>query len=180
MESREQIVTRRDISTIQIPDGTPFFVPAGSQLRILQALGGNWTVATPWGAMLRVDARDADALGKEVVDDAASRAEGTLEERVWAQLRTCYDPEIPVDIVELGLVYGVEIVPVEDTGSARVEVKMTLTAPGCGMGEVLTRDVRDKILGLRGVHDIDVELVFDPPWAQNMMSEAARLQLGMF
>jgi probable FeS assembly SUF system protein SufT len=180
MESREQIVTRRDISTIQIPDGTPFFVPAGSQLRILQALGGNWTVATPWGAMLRVDARDADALGKEVVDDAAARAEGTLEERVWAQLRTCYDPEIPVDIVELGLVYGVEIVPVEDSGAARVEVKMTLTAPGCGMGEVLTRDVRDKILGLRGVHDIDVELVFDPPWAQNMMSEAARLQLGMF
>lgn len=180
MDGKEQVVTRRDLSAIQIPDGTPFFVPAGSQLRLVQALGGNWTVSTPWGALLRVDARDSDAIGKEVETTAETSDEGTLEERIWAQLRTCYDPEIPVDIVELGLIYGVELTPAEDgSGGQSVAVKMTLTAPGCGMGEILTRDVRDKVLGLRGVHDVDVELVFDPPWAQQMMSDAARLQLGM-
>jgi probable FeS assembly SUF system protein SufT len=155
-------------------------VPAGSQLRLVQALGGNWTVSTPWGALLRVDARDSDAIGKEVETTAETSDEGTLEERIWAQLRTCYDPEIPVDIVELGLIYGVELTPAEDGSTGQsVAVKMTLTAPGCGMGEILTRDVRDKVLGLRGVHDVDVELVFDPPWAQQMMSDAARLQLGI-
>jgi probable FeS assembly SUF system protein SufT len=181
MQGHEQVVTKRDISAIQIPDGTPFFVPSGSQLRLVQALGGNWTVATPWGALLRVDARDADAIGKQTQAGAEIDQEGALEERIWAQLRTCYDPEIPVDIVELGLIYGVELQPAEDGSDAQsVQVKMTLTAPGCGMGEILTRDVRDKVLGLRGVHDVDVELVFDPPWNQQMMSEAARLQLGMF
>lgn len=178
--SDEQILTKRDISTIQIPDGTPFFVPAGSQLRIVQSLGGNWTVATPWGALLRVDAKDADALGKEVVDDTAAREQGPLEERIWAQLRTCYDPEIPVDVVELGLVYGVETAPSDNGPGDEVKIQMTLTAPGCGMGEVLARDVREKVLGLAGVRDVEVDLVFDPPWNQNMMSEAARLQLGMF
>lgn len=146
---------------------------------ITQDLGGTFTVMTQYGAMYRIDATDADALGKEAGTRAdTADASGPLEERVWDQMRRCFDPEIPVNIVDLGLVYDCRV---EDEGSpegAVVHIKMTLTAPGCGMGPVLAQDVQSRIMDLAGVRDAQVEIVFDPPWSQTMMTEAAKLQLG--
>ena len=178
MYGQEQVVTSREVTVIQIPDGTPMQLPEGSQLRLMQSLGGAYTVATPWGQMLRLDAADADAIGKEPPETSGMVVdERPLEEQIWEQLRSCYDPEIPVNIVELGLVYGVNLTDHPDGGQS-VLVKMTLTAPGCGMGEVLARDVKSRTEALSGVVESDVEVVFDPPWNPNMMSEAAKLQLG--
>jgi probable FeS assembly SUF system protein SufT len=145
---------------------------------ITQQLGGSYTVMTDRGALYRVDERDGDALGKEPQAETASeeRSDLSLEDQVWAQLKKCYDPEIPVNIVDLGLIYNCEI---SDDGDASVvDIKMTLTAPGCGMGPVLAQDVKSRIDELHGVRKALVEIVFDPPWNQNMMTEAARLQLG--
>jgi probable FeS assembly SUF system protein SufT len=157
-------------------------------VRITQSLGGSYTVVTERGYLLRIDERNADAIGKgDTKGDAGAATApdvpaGSLEERVWDALRTCFDPEIPVNIVDLGLVYNCEVVPMSEggEGGAAVDVKMTLTAPGCGMGPVLAQDVKDKLAGLPGIARADVEIVFDPQWNQNMMSEAARLQLGLF
>jgi len=181
MYGNEQTVTSRAVEGIQIPDGSPISLPAGTPVRILQSLGGTFTVAMPWGQMVRIDARDADAIGKEgeVESSAPTGDVGSLEERVWTQLRTCYDPEIPVNIVDLGLIYDCTILHRGD-GDATVRVKMTLTAPGCGMGQVLADDVKARLESLPGVATAEVEIVFDPPWSQSMMSEAARLQLGIF
>lgn len=188
----------RDCDATLIPVGTRITIPQGSDVTITQALGGSYTVNV-YGNLARIDARDADALGfeppsetapeegaksvesdqKETGQKQAGQAAEVNEEQVWAALSTCYDPEIPVNIVELGLIYHVDIQPVEGGGS-RVHVVMTLTAPGCGMGPILVEDVRAKLLALDGVREADVELVFDPPWDRSMMSEAARLQLGLF
>lgn len=178
MHSREQITLQRDVKTIQIPDGTPIVLPGGTEVWITQELGGSFTVMNDRGGMFRVDDQDADALGKkpaavETEDEAAA----PLEERVWNQMRKCYDPEIPVNIVELGLVYDCQIDPA-DGDEHRVSIKMTLTAPGCGMGPVLAQDVKSRVEALGGINEADVEVVLDPPWNPNMMSEAARLQLG--
>jgi probable FeS assembly SUF system protein SufT len=164
---------------IQIPDGTPLVLPAGTQVRVAQALGDTYTLVTPRGLMVRLDARDADAIGKEAATSVAGDA-GSIEEQVWGQLRTCFDPEIPVNIVDLGLIYDCSLSEPDEQGNRRAHVTMTLTAPGCGMGQVLADDVKRKVEGLAGVSAADVELVFDPAWNPNMMSEAARLQLGMF
>jgi probable FeS assembly SUF system protein SufT len=183
MSVREEIITTREVGGIQIPDGTPGIIPANSRVLITQQLGNSFTIIAPNGAMYRIDDRNADALGKEVplasqVPGAEASGDESLEDRVWGQLKECYDPEIPVNIVALGLVYDVNIG--EDMGAdgSTVNVKMTLTAPGCGMGPVLAEDVKSRLNQLAGVIDADVEVVFDPPWNPSMMTEAARLQLG--
>lgn len=179
MQTREQVTVQRDIETIQIPDGTRVPLSAGSDVVITQALGGSYTVMTPYGLMVRVDEKDADALGKEVPEDPTQADQSLpLEEKIWNQMRKCYDPEIPVNIVDLGLIYdaGIEDLP---GGGKRVSVKMTLTAPGCGMGDILADDVKRKIEELEEVQEADIEVVFDPQWSMDMMTEAARLQLGL-
>ena len=173
-------VTQRDIDALQIPDGTRVLLDEGTPVRITQALGGSITVMTDFGQMLRIDAANADALGLDRSEIAAGiePEDGPLEERVWSLLRTIFDPEIPVNIVELGLVYDCTVGADEEDGKRDVQIKMTLTAPACGMGPVLVEDVRRKLEGLGDVRCAEVELVFDPPWNPDMMSEAARLQLG--
>ena len=178
MYGSEQIFTKREVTGIQIPDGISATVPPGTFVRIAQSLGDTYTLVLPHGQMVRIEARDADAIGKEPPVAVAVAEEGTLEQRVWDQLRTCYDPEIPVNIVDLGLIYDCTLVP--GSSGQRAQVKMTLTAPGCGMGQVLADDVKRKVESLGGIEGADVEVVFDPPWNPNMMTEAAKLQLGMF
>jgi probable FeS assembly SUF system protein SufT len=175
---------QRDCDAVQIPNGYSMTLPAGTEVTIMQSLGGAFTVTTDYGYMARIAGNDADALGLEAPPALAGESTGApegpadAEKLVWEQLRTCYDPEIPVNIVELGLVYSCTVTPLE-TGGSRVEVKFTLTAPGCGMGEWLKQDVQSKIAAVPGVEEVDVEVVFDPPWNQSMMSEAAKLELGM-
>ncbi len=176
MNQREETILKRDVGAIQIPDGTNVMLPEGTPVLITQELGGSFTVMNDRGAMYRIDERNADALGKEVAVEAGSDAAGSLDDQVWAQLRKCYDPEIPVNIVDLGLVYDCRLT--EGESDVEVDIKMTLTAPGCGMGPVLAEDVTRRVGDLAGVKEARVDLVFDPPWNQNMMSEAARLQLG--
>jgi len=177
MYSREEVTLSRDVQAIQIPDGSRTLLPSGSPVIITQELGGSYTVMTDRGGMYRIDERDADALGKEAPEAPAATGGGSLEERVWSQMRKCYDPEIPVNIVDLGLVYDCSVEELGEQGS-RVSIKMTLTAPGCGMGPVLADDVKRRLEDLPGVSETHVEVVFDPPWNPNMMTEAARLQLG--
>jgi len=171
-----------------IPDGLEMTLPTGTPVRITQALGGSFTVASQRGNLFRIDAADADALSDEAaeearrVTEAAANSGGDLEERVWEQMKTVFDPEIPVNVVDLGLVYSCAVSDGPEDGpkdGQRVEVKMTLTAPGCGMGPVIANDVKDKIEALPDVTTADVEVVFDPPWNQNMMSEVAKLELGL-
>jgi probable FeS assembly SUF system protein SufT len=167
----------REIEAIQIPSGNKITLPIGTAVIINQALGGSYTVLVPHQAgLFRIAGDDADALGKEVVTHTAGDGPFDIE-KVWEQLRNCYDPEIPVNIVDLGLIYGLDAA--DEEAGKRVRVKMTLTAPGCGMGEVLVADVRDKLKLIPTIRNTDVALVFDPPWNQSMMSEAARLQTGM-
>ena len=174
----EEIIMRRDCEAVLIPAGTKITLQAGVPVTIAQALGGSFTVLVH-GNMARIASADADALGKEVPAPAVAAEPGKLaEEQILEVLRTCYDPEIPVNIVELGLVYDLQILPLQPDG-CRVEVKMTLTAPGCGMGPVLQQDVESKLLALPGVKQAAVLLVWDPPWNRDMLSEAAKLQLGM-
>jgi len=149
----------------------------------MQRLGGALTVAADFGGLYRIDPENFDALGLEKPESAtpaAHAADRPLEDRVWDELRTCFDPEIPVNIVELGLVYDCTVEPSTQPERQNVRIKMTLTAPGCGMGDVLADDVRTKLERLPDVARADVELVFDPPWSQEMMSDAARLQLGFY
>jgi probable FeS assembly SUF system protein SufT len=176
----------RDTPALMIPDGVEMVLPAGTPVRVTQALGGSFTVASQRGNLFRIAAEDADALGEAAVEAAAearraAAVEGDLEERVWAQMRTVFDPEIPVNVVDLGLVYSCELEQGDEAGGdgARVAVKMTLTAPGCGMGPVIADDVKRKIEALPGVAGAEVEIVFDPPWNRNMISEAAQLELGL-
>jgi probable FeS assembly SUF system protein SufT len=178
--SSEPVRFERDCDVVLVPQGERVTLPAGSVGYITQALGGSFTVFVE-GNLFRIDGKDADAIGKEPpepIEVADADDDDEIERLAWAQLRTCFDPEIPVDIVELGLVYRCEVQRGED-GRRRVEVEMTLTAPGCGMGEFLVDDVRSKLERIPTVAEADVELVFDPPWNQSMMSEAARLETGM-
>ena len=182
MEPNELTTLRRDCEAIQIPSGTRVTLRAGEQAIITQSLGGSYTVVVN-GNLFRIDGKDADTIGKATVGSAAEetsvRARGPVSEKaVWDQLRACFDPEIPINIVDLGLVYDMQIQPLADGGN-RVEVKMTLTTPGCGMGEVLKSDAERKILSVEGVTTAHVELVWDPPWNQGMLTEAAKLQLGL-
>lgn len=177
--SSEPVKFERDCPAVLVPQGERVSLPAGSVGYITQALGGSFTVFVE-GNLFRIAGEDADAIGKEPPDALALANpddDVEVEKVVWAQLRTCFDPEIPVNIVELGLVYSVELQRIE--AGRKVEVKMTLTAPACGMGDILVDDVRSKLERIPTVVEADVELVFDPPWSQSMMSDAARLETGM-
>ena len=172
------ITLTREIEAIQIPSGNKINLPEGTTVLITQALGGAYTVHVPHQAgLFRIAGTDADALGKQAAE-APTSGEGTFDEaKVWEQLRNCYDPEIPVNIVDLGLIYGLDTSD-EDAGK-RVNVKMTLTAPGCGMGPSLAADAEQRILSVAGVSSANVELVWDPPWSPERISPAGREVLGM-
>ncbi len=180
MYDREPIPLLRDCEAVLIPAGTEVVIPEGTEVNVAQSLGGSFTVYVG-GNLVRIAGKDADALGLEAPElptlpEDASEAD--FEALVWDQLKTCFDPEIPINIVDLGLVYECAI-DKTDSGYA-VRVQMTLTAPGCGMGEVLVADVRDKLKLIPTTETVDVELVFDPPWHHGMMSDAAKLQTGMY
>ncbi|RMH23055.1 MAG: putative Fe-S cluster assembly protein SufT [Gammaproteobacteria bacterium] len=181
VSSSGMITLNRDCDAVLIPVGEPITLKKGTQVMITQSLGGSYTVNID-GNLARIAEKDADALGyekKEAIDQPRI-AEGPVEEEaLWEQLRTCYDPEIPINIVDLGLVYECRVDHDEENRTNHVHVKMTLTAPGCGMGPFLVEDARNKLLSVKNVTDVHVELVFDPPWNQDMMSQAARLQTGM-
>jgi probable FeS assembly SUF system protein SufT len=182
MTSIQTVVLTRDTDAVQIPAGNVVTLPAGTEVDITQTLGGTYTVIAQGGlGLFRIGAKDADALGLKP-EEAVGRtfAEGDLvsESMVWDTLRSCYDPEIPVNIVDLGLVYdmGIEVLP---GGNRKVFVKMTLTAPGCGMGATIAGDAQQKILMLPGVEDASVEIVWDPPWHQSMITAEGRKLLGI-
>lgn len=175
----DYVEVSRDVEAVQVPYGNAVTLPKLSRVTIQQVLGDTFTVITDHGLMLRIEGKDADALGQEnprlkLGKDDAAVAD---EPRIWAELKTCFDPEIPINIVDLGLVYELHLAP-GDAGND-VQLKMTLTAPGCGMGPVLTADVTRKLKALRGVGEVTVDLVFEPPWSPEKMSEAARLETGM-
>lgn len=176
----QPVVVARPVRVERIPDGTPVDLQPGTTAQVAQALGSNYSLLVQ-GQLMRLAGKDASAVGlpepegADIPDDAAPEDVPRL---AWEVLRTCYDPEIPVDIVELGLVYGVDVSPM-DGGRQRVRIRMTLTAPGCGMGEVLADEICDKVLALPHVGEATVDLVFDPPWDRSRMSEAAQLALGL-
>jgi probable FeS assembly SUF system protein SufT len=180
MVTREPRTLSRDVEVAAIPYGDKITLTAGTTVYVTQALGGSYTAMTDHGYLVRVEGTDADAIGEEPTtplsaEDVAGRS---TQEVAWDQLKTVFDPEIPVNIVDLGLVYECEVEKGED-GKETVKVRFTLTAPGCGMGDFLREDVRSKLLTIPGVAEADVEVVLDPPWDQNMMSDGARLQLGL-
>jgi probable FeS assembly SUF system protein SufT len=177
---REDLILERDVEVTAIPYGDRLTLQKGSPVIVTQALGGTYTLVTMQGYMVRLDGKDADAIGKEpqAAPTAEETANKSTQELVWEQLRTCYDPEIPVNIVELGLVHSAEVAELGD-GGKKVSVRFTLTAPGCGMGDVLRQDIERKVLALPEVKEADVQVQLDPPWDQTKMSDAARLQLGL-
>ena len=176
-QERTILTTNRDCPARLVPVGDKLTIPAHTFVTLTQSLGGNYTL-TYNGNMVRVDGTDADALGLEpLVLEFEPPADGAIsEEQVWEALHTVYDPEIPVDLVNLGLIYRMEI----DQANGRVEIDMTLTAPGCGMGPVLVGDVEHRVALVPHVKEVSVQLVFDPPWNRDMMSEEAQLETGMF
>jgi probable FeS assembly SUF system protein SufT len=177
----EPVTLARDCPAVLIPAGDSVTLPQGTTGYLTQALGGSFTIYIE-GNLFRIAGGDGDAIGKpplvapDLPDDAT---EAELTHAVWQQLRTCYDPEIPINIVELGLVYECKVERA-DSGGRVVKIKMTLTAPGCGMGDILAQDVREKVEMIPTVERADVEVVFDPPWNRSMMSEEARLEAGLF
>ena len=176
----EPIVVNRDVRAVIVPAGIEVKLRTGSVGYVTQALGGSFTVYVE-GNLFRIAGADGDAIGKEPLtppEPPPGATDEDVKKLVWEQMKTCYDPEIPVDIVELGLIYECELTPA-DQGMRIANIKMTLTAPGCGMGEVLVQDVKEKVEMVPTIERADVELVFDPPWSREMMSEAARLQTGM-
>ncbi|MFM7140807.1 MAG: putative Fe-S cluster assembly protein SufT [Alphaproteobacteria bacterium] len=174
----------RDCEAVVIPAGNPILLPQGTKAVVTQSLGGSFTLHVQGYGLMRISNRDADAIGREpepapaAAEPAAPRGEDEFTEAVWNELRTCYDPEIPVNIVDLGLVYDLQVAPMDD-GRRRVDVKMTLTAQGCGMGPSIAADAKYKILSLPDVGDAEVEIVWSPQWNPNMISPAGREKLGM-
>lgn len=176
MQTPTSVELTRDCEVVQIPHGTPTLLPKGTAVDITQTLGGTYTVYAG-GALFRVAGKDADALGLAPVAEASGGGALT-EDRIWETLKTCYDPEIPVNIVDLGLVYDMEMTKLAE-GSHRVGVKMTLTAPGCGMGPAIAGDAEQKLLSLDGVDEARVEIVWDPAWHQSMITPEGRRLLGI-
>lgn len=181
----EEIELTRDCEAVRIPQGNTITLPKGSRVVVTQSLGGSHTVATDTGYLVRITDANADALGFERMEPVVAEApaattssEGVDEKAVWDQLKTCYDPEIPVNIVDLGLIYDCSINRREGAG-AQVLVKMTLTAPGCGMGPAIAAEAKSKIESVPGVDEADVELVWDPAWNQSMISEVGQMKLGL-
>lgn len=181
MTTDKPIILKRDCPAVMVPSGEPLSLQSGSQVWLTQALGGGYTVMTDHGHTVRIDGRDGDALG---LIDAASSATpttgdaGSVQERVWQQLRSCFDPEIPVNIVDLGLIYDCRVEPLPG-GGYKALVQFTLTAQGCGMAEVFKADIQRKLLEVSDVREAVVELVWDPPWSQSRMSVEAKHQLGI-
>jgi len=173
----ERIELLRDCQAVQIPAGHTVLLEKGTEAYVTQSLGGSYTLQVPaYGGLFRIAGHDGDAIGKEVIEETVA-GEGDLEQQVWSILKTCYDPEIPVNIVDLGLVYDMRITPAE--AGSQVDVKMTLTAQGCGMGASIASDARYKLLALPGVSDANVDIVWDPPWNPQMISAEGRERLGM-
>jgi probable FeS assembly SUF system protein SufT len=184
MSEREDVVLTRDVNVITVPEGNTGTLKKGEIVTIHQALGTNYTVVTGYGHMVRIASADADALGKEqlqlhtLVSETSAEA---VERNCWEVMKTVYDPEIPVNIVDLGLVYHCSVKPSATVeGQNDVHIMMTLTAPGCGMGPFIQSDVEKCIRSLPGVASVEVEVVLDPPWSRDMMSEVAQLQLGLY
>jgi len=179
MVMREARTLSRDVEVAAIPYGDRITLTMGTTVFITQALGGSYTAMTDHGYLVRIEGSDADAIGERPTQPltAEDTAGKSVEQLAWDQLKTCYDPEIPVNIVDLGLVYRCEAEKVD--GGERVRVEFTLTAPGCGMGDFLRQDMQQKLLAIPGVREAEVEVVLDPPWDQSMMSDVARLQLGL-
>lgn len=183
MSNNEPKTLTRDVEASVVPVGTKVTLQKGEQAHVTQSLGGTYTVVVN-GNMFRIESKDADALGLEAETKSAPTAtsgpvtQEQLEKQVWDSLKTCYDPEIPVNIVDLGLIYDCHLTPIGGN-NFKADVKMTLTAPGCGMGPVLAQDVQNKLISLEPIDEANVELVWDPPWNQGMMTEAAKLQLGL-
>jgi len=179
MDQQETVKLRRDVEAVLVPIGSPAALLKDTEVTITQDLGGTYTV-TNAGSMYRIANKDADALGKaNLVFTLAENDNIALEDKVWAVLRTCYDPEIPVNIVDLGLIYNISITATTDDKS-NILIYMTLTAPGCGMGPIIAADAKQKVLSLPEVNSVEIEMVFDPPWDRSMMSEQAKLELGLF
>ncbi len=179
MSSNSSTRLSRETEAIEIPSGVHRSLPAGAEVRVMQYLGSSYTVTTDYG-MFRIDVKDVDALGikpTETPTSAAAQEQTFSEKLVWDQLKTVFDPEIPVNIADLGLIYSCVASPL-DAGGKRIDIKMSMTAPGCGMGNVLKADVESKLARLPEVKEVNVEIVFEPPWNPSLMSEAARLQLG--
>ncbi len=181
MSERETIILTRDVNIVMIPDGNHGTLNKSNEVTIHQSLGDNYTVVTQHGHMVRIAGTDADALGKEPTQLNNLTLETdmlSVEKNCWEVMKTVYDPEIPVNIVDLGLVYECNVEPAEKDND--VHIKMTLTAPGCGMGPVIQSDVEKGVRALAGVSSVNVEIVLDPPWGREMMSEVAQVQLGLF
>src|SRR5262245_20141614 len=178
MAGNDIVILKRDVDAWLIPSGARIYLQQGTEVIITQELGDTFTVSI-YGNLARIDGKDADALSREAKPALTELPEGiSLEAYIWEQLKTCYDPEIPVNIVDLGLVYSCDVAI--HGAEHHIHIKMTLTAPACGMGPVLAADVKRKVEGLPGVKEVAVELVFDPPWDRSMISEAGQLQLGIF
>lgn len=178
-EGREIILLQRDTMAMMVPSGARIMLHKDTEVTITQSLGNTYTVNV-YGNLARIDGKDADALGKEVhhpIEDLPEDA--TMEDKVWTQLKTVYDPEIPVNIVDLGLIYTCSVMLTE-LGEYNVDIKMTLTAPGCGMGPVIAEDAKQKILVIPEVKNVEIEIVFEPLWERSMMSDVAKLELGLF
>ena len=177
MSMQKMVNTTREVKARRVPTGEAKIIPKGEFVTITQDLGGNYTI-TWQGNMLRIDGTDADALGRKptVLEFAEADGEGIDQAQVWQALESVYDPEIPINLVSLGLIYEVSL----DQDAGRVDIEMTLTAPGCGMGPVLVGDVEYRVGMVPGVKAVNVELVFDPPWSRDMMSEDAQLEAGVF
>lgn len=181
MIKNDTIEVTRECEAMLIPSGVKVTIQMGSLVMITQALGNSYTVYVN-GNLARVAGKDGDALGMVILEEPdVNDLPGTTEDKVWELLKTCFDPEIPVNVVDLGLVYECKVSshPEAEITGDQVEIKMTLTAPGCGMGPVLVADMEQKIRGIREVTDVKIDLVFDPPWNRSMMSDVAKLQLGM-
>ncbi|HEX7046357.1 MAG TPA: putative Fe-S cluster assembly protein SufT [Gammaproteobacteria bacterium] len=177
----EPIALKRDVQAVMIPAGNRVIIPEGTAVQVAQSLGGSYTIYLG-GQLARIAGEDADALGEESLQKPElpeNATDADVENLVWEQMKTCFDPEIPIDIVNLGLVYRCELKDVGD-GEKIAEIDMTLTAPGCGMGGVIAADVKDKVEMVPRIREAKVELVFDPPWTQSMMSDEAKLKTGMF
>jgi len=184
MKSEKPIMLKRDCAAVMVPSGEKMILSAGSSVWLTQSLGGSYTVMTDHGYMARIDGHDGDALGlpglAEIKAENLAAAENAeeIQKLVWNRLRSCFDPEIPVNIVDLGLVYDCAVASLSD-GGYRVVVRFTLTAQGCGMGQFLKEDIRSKLLATPGIREAQVELVWDPPWNQSMISGSAKQQLGI-
>jgi probable FeS assembly SUF system protein SufT len=179
MDYGQPITVLRDVTAVEVPGGYKGILPQGKSVRIVQSLGGDYTVITDDGHMLRIEGKDADAIGETPAQAPAAAGTGIdfSSDAVWEQLKLVYDPEIPVNVVDLGLIYGLDIRR-DDRGKNIVDIKMTMTAPGCGMSDILKTDAHNKVAMLPAVSEVNVDVVFDPPWTPERMSEAAKLKLG--